>query len=97
MNSRIHKPRTDLPMNPPEAEPSGEVPEKPPYKSGTFIRVKENHPSSRAGTDGMVIQDMGEEGIGMIFGFDRYNENQHLQCVGTELWQRDELDLESAA
>ena len=61
---------------------------------GTFVRVRSDH-EYKAGKDGMVIEDFGRE-IGLFFGFDRHNHPQNCQCVGTELWNKDELDLSTA-
>lgn len=65
-------------------------------KSGTFIRVRYDHPNpARAGKDGMVVFDTPDEdeSVGLSFGFDRHNVPQHCQCVGTELWLKSELDM----
>lgn len=70
-------------------------------KSGTFIRVRYDHEQSpnRAGMDGMVTEDVPEgcDDIPMIFGYDRHCWPQNVQCVGTELWHRSELDMSTAA
>jgi hypothetical protein len=71
-----------------QSPPSGQI------ASGSFIRVRADHPSFRAGKDGMVHEDMGDE-IALTFGFDRYNESQGCHCVGPELWSKFELDLGS--
>jgi hypothetical protein len=62
-------------------------------RNGTFIRVKANHPDeSRAGKDGMVVDDFGEA-VALVFYCDRHNVVQRTECVGAELWQKTELDL----
>lgn len=68
------------------------------YTSGQFIRVKNDHPSSRAGKDGMVFHDEieGETTLSMVFGFDRASQRQDVQCVGPEIWDKSELDLTTA-
>ena len=64
-------------------------------ESGHFVRVREDHPDWwRAGKDAMVIADEEGDGtVGLVFGYDRYNQPQGCQCVGTELWELAELDL----
>ncbi|HUX15340.1 MAG TPA: hypothetical protein VMW52_02650 [Phycisphaerae bacterium] len=42
----------------------------------------------------MVYRDCGDS-VGLLFGFDRFNEPQDAQCAGVELWAKDELDLSS--
>lgn len=67
--------------------------------SGTFVRVRADHPDWwRAGLDAMVIEDsaQGEATVGLVFGTDRHNEFQHTHCVGTELWEKSELDMATA-
>ena len=58
---------------------------------GNFVRVKAVS-ETKAGADGMVVKDFGDS-VGLIFGYDRHCQPQHLQCVGTELWEKHELDL----
>lgn len=63
--------------------------------SGQFVRVASNHPNTyRAGKDGMVVPggDMGNS-VGLVFWFDRHNTPQRTQCVGPELWDKQELDM----
>lgn len=75
-------------------------PEVRPLASGTFIRVRSDHPDWwRAGLDGMVIEDSpaGDTTVGLVFGTDRHNEFQHTRCVGTELWEKSELDTSTIA
>lgn len=62
--------------------------------SGSFVRVRADHPSFRAGKDGMVIEDAGSS-VGLYFGYDRHCQAQDVICVGTELWDKAELDLSS--
>lgn len=63
------------------------------FKLGTFIRVRKDHPNfARRRRDSMVVKDFGEE-VGLAFGFDRYNQSQECISVGTELWNKSELDL----
>ncbi len=64
-------------------------------KSGQFIRVRSDHGSTRAGKDSVVYRDCGES-VALLFGFDRFNKPQNVECVGVELWDKDELNLESA-
>jgi len=68
-------------------------------KSGDFIRVRTDHTESlnRAGKDAMVIQNSptGEETVALTFGYNRYNENQNVQCIGPEEWRKDELDFQT--
>jgi hypothetical protein len=62
-------------------------------KRGDFIRVKSDHENPyRRDKDGMVT-DVLENQVGLVFGSDRHNELQRCECVGTELWNIDELDL----
>lgn len=66
--------------------------------NGSFIRVRIDHPDPftaayRGGKDGMVTKDFGDDSLGLVFGSDRYNHSQYCQCVGSELWQVDELDF----
>lgn len=62
---------------------------------GMFVRVRSDLDNLRAGKDGMVLEDYGDE-VSLSFGRDRYNQWQNVQCVGIELWRKDELDLETA-
>lgn len=62
-------------------------------EAGQFVRVKSDHEDFfRRGKDGMVIEDLGNQ-VGLVFDNDRHNWNQHCSCVGTELWDKSELDL----
>lgn len=64
---------------------------------GTFVRVRPDHPNpARAGLDGMVMEDSDSDDVALIFHADRHNEIQRCVCVGRELWERVELDMESA-
>lgn len=84
----------DFPQN--LAEKDTNIADKTELPEGEYIRVKSEHPDWwRAGKDGMVVEDMGEDGVALFFGVDRHNNFQHLVCVGPELWQRSELDLNS--
>jgi hypothetical protein len=67
----------------------------PVLESGNFVRVREDHPDWwRAGRDAMVsVVDTGDGTVGLFFGYDRYNQPQGCECVGTELWHLSELDL----
>lgn len=69
------------------------------WQSGTFVRVHPDHPNRfRAGFDGMVVADNRDGTVGLTFYRDRYNQAQrqrngaYLECVGTELWHKHELD-----
>jgi hypothetical protein len=64
-------------------------------ESGNFVRVRADHPDWwRAGRDAMVSAvDTGDGTVGLFFGYDRYNQPQGCECVGTELWHLSELDL----
>lgn len=62
---------------------------------GTFVRVRADHGSTRAGKDGLVWEDYGAE-LALTFGRDRYNDDQDVQCVGPEMWGKAELDLTTA-
>jgi len=66
-----------------------------PLECGNFVRVRSNHKHWwRAGRDAMVsAADMGDGTVGLFFGYDRYNQPQGCECVGTELWHLSELDL----
>jgi hypothetical protein len=61
---------------------------------GQFVRVKTDPALwPRAGKDAMVHSMTGESTVALVFGYDRYNENQGVQaCVGPEDWSLDELD-----
>ncbi len=61
---------------------------------GSFIRVNRNHPSTRAGKDGMVTGRY-DTGLALIFGWDRHNNWQDCHCIGSEAWELDELDFET--
>lgn len=68
-------------------------------RSGTFIRVRADHSNPfRAGRDGMVTHDVpeGDSMVGLLFGYDRHNHRQNVQCVGTEAWDKSELDMATA-
>lgn len=70
---------------------------QPTLFSGQFVRISPVHPNPyRAGKDGMVVPDgdIGES-VGLVFWFDRHNKSQGTQCVGPELWDKRELNLES--
>lgn len=60
-------------------------------RHGNFVRVRRDN-EFRPGADGMVVEDLGTE-VGLIFGYDRYCQRQNVVCVGTEMWQKSELDL----
>jgi len=60
---------------------------------GPFVRVRADHEdTTRAGRDGMVVS-AGVDSVGLMFGSDRNNRDQHTRSVGIEAWQFDELDL----
>lgn len=62
-------------------------------EAGSFVRVRKDHPEPfRRGKDAQVYSDIGEQ-VGLTFGYDRYNEPQDVECVGIELWDKSELDL----
>jgi hypothetical protein len=62
---------------------------------GDFIRVRDDHAErGRAGKDGMVMEVF-PEGPALIFGCDRYCEFQDVVCVGPEMWNWAELDMNS--
>lgn len=69
-------------------------------QNGGFIRVKSDN-EFRPGIDGMIIDyDSASETVGLIFGYDRYNDMQYVNghrviCVGPEAWSLDELDMSS--
>jgi len=57
-----------------------------------FIRVREDHVDhTRAGKDGLVV-DVDEDGVALVFGFDRDGVFQNVRCVGAEFWRTEELD-----
>jgi hypothetical protein len=58
---------------------------------GSFIRVRQDLAHSKAGRDGMVTGNT-SAGPGLIFVFDRHNQAQKCECVGTEQWSPNELD-----
>jgi hypothetical protein len=64
---------------------------KLPLPPGSFIRVRPDHKSSKAGKDGMVTGNT-SAGPGLVFLFDRHNQAQRCECVGTEQWSAKELD-----
>lgn len=65
-------------------------------RPGTFVRVRTDHAdSTRAGRDAMVVA-VGESGLGLIFGTDRYNREQGTRSAGIEAWEVAELDLTTA-
>jgi hypothetical protein len=66
----------------------------PALARGDFIRVRHDHETFRAGMDGMVI-DVFPDGPALVFYGDRYNQQQTAVCVGPELWEWQELDMES--
>ena len=43
----------------------------------------------------MVVEDFGQE-VALVFYFDRHNQAQRCECVGPEMWNKDELDLATA-
>lgn len=67
-------------------------------QSNSFIRVRTDHPSHKAGKDGTIIKDYGQHGVLMMFyGIDRRGR---IQKIGRDLgvpqiWQPWELDLAS--
>jgi hypothetical protein len=70
------------------------LPQPQALEGGQFVRVRPDHPdSARAGKDAIVGDDLGDGTVGLFFGYDRYNQPQGCQCVGRELWKKDELDL----
>ncbi len=57
-----------------------------------FIRVRHDHVDhTRAGKDGMVV-DVDQEGVALVFGYDRDGIIQNVRCVGAEFWRNEELD-----
>lgn len=61
---------------------------------GQFVRVRADHPNPRAaGKDAFIVDVLTPDGIGLQFGYDRHCQFQGVICVGTELWQPWELDL----
>ena len=65
---------------------------------GDFVRTKKDCGDSRAGCDAMVVDNFDDENgqeVALTFGCDRYNTIQRVQCVGPELWNKSELDLET--
>lgn len=63
---------------------------------GDFIRVREDNENVvKRGKDGLVVEVVDESRVALIFGCDRHGVFQDVQCVGPELWNLDELDLES--
>lgn len=63
--------------------------------AGDFVRVKDTHEDhTRAGKDALVMARDDELCV-LMFGYDRYNRDQHVICVGLEQWELDELDLDS--
>ncbi len=65
-------------------------------RPGTFIRVASGHENhARAGLDAQVISTS-DDGIGLIFGTDRYGREQGAYCAGVEAWDVEELDLATA-
>lgn len=62
-------------------------------EEGSFIRVRLDHfDKFRAGKDGLVYK-VYENSVGLYFGRDRYNDEQHCICENVELWAFSELDL----
>lgn len=67
--------------------------------TGMFIRVRADHENqARAGFDGMVMADSpeGDSMVGLVFWSDRHNHFQRCECVGTEAWDKSELDFSTA-
>ena len=66
----------------------------PVLQQGDFVQVKRDS-GTKAGRDGMAMgQDDGST-VGLIFFSDRHNEVQDCECCGVELWELNELDLET--
>lgn len=63
-----------------------------PLPLGAFVRVRADHPT-HGGLDAMVHRDFADGTMGVVFGFDRYNQGQHVHCVGPELWDTADFDL----
>jgi hypothetical protein len=59
---------------------------------GAFIRVRSDH-ATHAGKDAMLHADFNDGTVGLIFGFDRHDRGQEIECVGPELWDKADLDL----
>lgn len=58
-----------------------------------FVRVQANHPdTTRAGKDAQVVRVDGDDVL-LLFGYDRWNRDQGVRCVGLEMWSMNELDL----
>lgn len=66
----------------------------PVLHSGDFVRVKTTS-DSKAGLDGMAMEQDDGSTVGLIFLADRHNEIQDCACCGIELWELSELDLET--
>lgn len=73
--------------------------EHPELKVGDFIKIKSDHTTcpSKAGKDAMVVENShkGNPTVALTFGHDRYNENQEIQYLGPEEWNKTELDFTS--
>ena len=67
------------------------------FAAGQFVRVRRDYDGTRAGKDGMVMEDFGPKGVVLYFGCDRHCQRQQVICVGPELWKRDELDFETVS
>lgn len=67
-------------------------------KQGDFVRVKDDS-DFRAGQDGMVVSPDDGQAVGLVFGYDRYNQSPATTGVVTtgliEEWALTELDLSS--
>jgi len=61
-------------------------------EGGSFVRVRKDLDDLRRGKDAQVYKDMGDQ-VALLFGRNRYNEDQQVECVGVELWEKSELDL----
>jgi len=64
----------------------------PTLEGGCFVRVRKDLEDPRRGKDAQIYNDLGDQ-VGLLFGCDRYGDDQDVQCVGVELWDKSELDL----